>query len=297
MAQRVDVNATLRALRRLVVRALPENIELELALSDGPLDVKVDKSRFEAALINLVVNARDAMPRGGKIAVATSLEQSPTGVRSACVSVTDDGDGMSPEVHARAFDPFFTTKPPGRGTGLGLPAVQAFALAAGGHLSIRSQPEHGTEVRVYLPRDEGAAEPALLGVGSGKFRGGTEKIVLVDEDETVRRSMRVVLEELGYRVVESPSRNVVFQLVEGGDVDLVVVDRALRGTSGIHLARSILAVAPSTRVLVLDGHLEQVFEEDAPGDLPFLPKPVDRIAFLQKVRSVLDARSGSRATD
>jgi signal transduction histidine kinase len=290
LVQRVDVNAALTALRRLLVRALPENVELELALSSTPLHVTVDKSRFESAIVNLVLNARDAMPRGGKIVVRTGLEQGPIG-QSVRVVVTDDGHGMSPEVRTHALDRFFTTKAPGRGTGLGLPAVQAFVLAAGGHLSIQSQIHGGTEVRLYLPHGEGPVEP--VDVGAERLRGGSEKIVLVEEDQSASRSMRTVLEELGYNVVESPWQNVVLQLVNGGDVDLVVVDRAFRGAGGMDLARSILAAAPRTRVLVLDGHPAQILGEDEHLDLPILSKPIDRVALLEKVRSVLDAKLDS----
>ncbi|HVU02510.1 MAG TPA: ATP-binding protein [Polyangiaceae bacterium] len=286
--QRVDANATLLALRPLLVRALPEAITLELALGEGSLPVRVDRSRFETAILNLVTNARDAMPRGGKIVISTGIDES-AGSGSAFVSVADDGDGMTAEVHARVFDEFFTTKPPGRGTGLGLPAVQAFVVASGGHLTIDSALERGTNVRLFLPPDDSPREPVTVAPPSRQdVRGGRERIVIVEDDESVRRSLRVVLEERGYGVVEASSPGVALELVRGGDVDIVIIDRVLRKGSGATLARSVRAASPRTQVLLVSGHVD--LEQDV-DDLPFLAKPIDRATLLRRVRAVLDQPS------
>ncbi len=216
--ERVDVNLALAEMEPLFARGLPEDVELVLSLEEGSLDVVLDRQRLEIALLNLTANARDAMPRGGKVVIATAShserdDEAPAGLSAngyVSIAVTDNGEGMRPEVRERVFERFFTTKAPGRGTGLGLPAVQGFVAECGGRILVRSEVGEGTTVGLYLPRAgpltvEEHPHSAL----DSELPGGSETILVVEDDELVRHAIRSVLERYGYLVVEAISGDAV----------------------------------------------------------------------------------------
>ena len=209
----VDVNQLVSGLEDIIGRTVGEHIRVRTCLSDELWRTWCDTSQLETALINLVVNARDAMPDGGGITIETSNAEldrvyaaDHDGVTSGqyvCVAVSDTGEGMSPEVIARAFDPFFTTKPIGQGTGLGLSMIYGFARQSAGHVTLYSEPDQGTTVRIYLPRHHDVA-PTEAVVTPEPLTHGRKETVLVVEDEALVRMVTVeMLSEAGYRVLEA----------------------------------------------------------------------------------------------
>jgi len=294
----VDINQMVASLEDLLHRTTGENIQLVTELAHGLRPACMDVNQLESALINLVVNARDAMPDGGRITVSTASyredsatgggKQGPAPGDYILMSVTDTGTGMSSEVLARAFEPFYTTKPIGQGTGLGLSMVYGYIKQAKGYVQIDSVPGRGTSVRLYLPMYKGeavhlTAEPNLASEGTGET-------ILVVEDEPVVRSLVVeVLTELGYQTLEAGDANEALAITESSQrIDLLVSDVGLPGMNGRQMADIVRQQRPTLKILFATGYAESAAARDFLGpDMAVITKPFDIESFAAKVREML----------
>jgi PAS domain S-box-containing protein len=296
-------NRLVSGMADLLRRALGETIELETVLGSGIWSVSVDANQLEAALINLAVNARDAMPEGGKLTIETAnafLDEgyaaANTEVKSgqyALIAVSDTGIGMTAEVREKAFEPFFTTKEPGQGTGLGLSQVYGFMKQSGGHVKIYSEPREGTTVKLYLPRLVGAEieEPRQESATAPRSTG-SESILVVEDDEDVRTFTADVLRELGYRVAVAHDGQAALRMLEQlTDVDLVFTDVGLpNGMNGRQLANEVRQRWPAVKVLFTTGYARNAIVHHGrldPG-VHLVVKPFTQAALADKVRGVLD---------
>jgi PAS domain S-box-containing protein len=298
----LDLNRLVGDMTELLRRTLGETVTLETRLTDPLWPVYADPNQMESALINLAVNARDAMPEGGQLLLETAnvrLEEAlghepldPTTSEFVMIAVSDRGAGMTPEVLERVFDPFFTTKPVGKGTGLGLSMVYGFVHQSGGHVAISSELGAGTTVKIYLPRRlETVEDDAAGGRGAAPDSSGSE-VVLVAEDEAQVRQMSVeALKELGYAVHEAASGEEALRVLDTLDrLDLLFTDIVMPGMNGRQLAEAVLARSPHVKVLYTTGYARETATRDgAPdGGAEFLPKPFSIGDLAAKVRAVLD---------
>jgi CheY-like chemotaxis protein len=259
--------------------------------------VMVDPNQTELAILNLAINARDAMPGGGRIAIAarnaTVLQADRDAARVApgdyvVLSVTDTGTGMAPEVLERVFDPFFTTKEVGKGTGLGLSMVHGFVTQSGGAVQIDSAPGRGTSVRLYLPKAEAGVEaPAEERPEAAVASRAGETILLVD-DALARMGTAVALRELGYDVHEAGGGDEALAILRRtGAVDLVITDYAMPGMTGAELARILKGEHPRTKVMMITGYAASPLQEDAARVAALVHKPFRIEELADRVKAVL----------
>jgi signal transduction histidine kinase/DNA-binding response OmpR family regulator len=300
--QRTDVNALAHDLSRLLGRTLGEHVTLTLDLSATLWPVKLDASQLEAALINLATNARDAMPKGGQLTIATrnvTLDASYTAQYPdmsagdyALIEICDTGTGIPPEIITRIFDPFFTTKASGKGTGLGLSMAFGFVKQSGGHLSVYSEPGLGTTFRLYLPRCDDGEAVAPDTPNSNEVVGGDETILVVEDNPQLRRTAERQLTELGYTVRQADGADPALALLSGADrVDLLFTDVVMPGTmDGLDLAYQARRLRPGLRVLLTSGFPGGRGAGQRMADCPFrlLGKPYALNELAQIVRMVLD---------
>jgi len=296
----VDVNALIVSLEDLLRRTIGETLNLDIAAAPDLWCTLCDPNQLESALLNLAINARDAMPDGGHLKIATQNVRvdainangpALTPGNYICISVSDSGTGMSPEVVARAFDPFFTTKPIGQGTGLGLSMIYGFARQSNGHVSIDSGVGIGTVVKLYLPRHEGDAAAQDADPVKGDQHVAAGETLLVVEDEPVVRSVIVdMLQDEGYRVLEAgdgPSGLRVLR--ETPQIDLLVTDIGLPGMSGLQLADQAREARPELKILFITGYSESVVMAKGflqPG-MEMITKPFDLDHFLRRIRAMV----------
>jgi PAS domain S-box-containing protein len=299
-----DVDALLLALKELIRRAIDERVEIVVTRTPGLWPALVDAPQLETAILNLCLNARDAMPLGGRMTITTSnftaTGASPgaaaelTAGDYVLIEVSDTGTGMAPDVAARAFEPFFTTKDVGKGSGLGLSMVYGFAKQSGGHASIASAPGRGATIRLYIPR---AREPAAAPAGPpghAEFSGGSERLLLVEDDPLVREHSARQLRGLGYNVVVAENAAEGLSIVaDTAPLDLLFTDIVMPGEmTGHELAAEALRLRPGLRVLFSSGYTEQSGAHSAwlkPGML-LLPKPYRMRELAAKVRQALEGR-------
>ncbi|AWN50155.1 histidine kinase [Methylobacterium terrae] len=302
-ARATDVNRLVSSMDELLRRTLGERVRLEVVVAGGLWLTLCDPNQLENAILNLAINARDAMPDGGRLTIETANAHlddayvaSEIGVRAGqyvCVCVSDTGAGMSPEVIQRAFDPFFTTKPIGQGTGLGLSMIYGFAKQSDGHVRIYSEVAEGTAVKLYLPRHSGRAvdEPVrATGMPVPRAEHG-ETVLVVEDDATVRALIGETLTDLGYRVIEAPDGPAGLRILEApGRIDLVVTDVGLPGLNGRRMIDEALAARPDLRVLFITGYAENAAFGNghlAPG-MRMITKPFAIDAFAAKVRAMIE---------
>lgn len=290
----VDLNDLVREMRGMLQRLIGENIRLHTRCADGPLRVRADPAQLEQVIMNLAVNARDAMPEGGLLEIATETEPSRAGQPGGLfhfLSVADTGTGISAEVLSRLFEPFFTTKEPGRGTGLGLSTAYGIIKQSGGHITCRSTPGTGTTFVIRLPSTEevpveGARAPAI------PVAPGREKILVVEDEAQVRELVRRILASAGYSLVTASSGEEAGDLMSvQDDVQMVITDLVLPGSvSGIDIARRTLADSRGLRLLCISGYSEQLVSGASAllSSAPFLQKPFSGSELLKKVRAILD---------
>jgi nitrogen-specific signal transduction histidine kinase/ActR/RegA family two-component response regulator len=300
----IDPNKLVSGMSELLRSTIAEPIAIESVLAGGIWRVFADAAQVESALLNLAVNARDAMPNGGKLTIETAnmdlderyaeLQNEVTPGQYAMISVTDTGGGMSPEVIDRAFDPFYTTKGVGKGTGLGLSQVFGFVKQSGGHVKIYSEVGRGTTVKIYLPRYIGAVNIQPIEPPKNKLiKGGSHEIVLVVEDDAKVRRMSVdALSELGYTVIQAESPSEALQILEARQpkVTLLFTDIVMPEMSGRELADLALTLLPSLKVLFTTGYTRNAIVHNGvidPG-MPFLPKPFTLDQLANKIRKALD---------
>jgi signal transduction histidine kinase/CheY-like chemotaxis protein len=266
--QALDANPLIQGMVELLERTLGEKISLRFDLAPGLWPVLCDPNQLENALLNLAINAADAMPAGGRLVVrsrnididevkAQRWQDVPPG-QYICIEVCDTGVGMSADVLERAFDPFFTTKQPGQGTGLGLSMVYGFAHQSNGHCDIHSTQGGGTTVRIYLPRHEAALADAPMPRASAppaRVRGQGEYVLVVEDEAIVRNIVVDVLRQLGYRVLEAEDAETGLAILRGATaIDLLVSDIGLPGMDGRQLADAARALRPQLRVLLMSGY-------------------------------------------
>ena len=299
----VDVNQLATGMDDMLRRTLGEDIEVVVQLLPDIWPVLADRAQVENSLVNLVVNARDAMPDGGKLIIETAnvhLDETyaernaeVTPGPYAMLAVTDTGTGMPQDVVERAIEPFFTTKPPGKGTGLGLSMIYGFAKQSGGHLKIYSEIGHGTTVRLYLPRVAMALEPAAPAPATLENFSGGETILVVEDDEAVRTLVVSQLEDLGYHVIEAADGRAAQEILRiGVPIDLLFTDVVMPGgISGRRLAEEATRERPGLRTLFTSGYTENSIVHHGrldPG-VNLLSKPYKKRDLALKVREVLDA--------
>jgi PAS domain S-box-containing protein len=296
----VDVNQLVVSLEDLLRRTIGETIDLRIVAADDLWSTLCDPNQLESALLNLAINARDAMPDGGGLTIATANARldSVTADTPAlapgdyvCVTVTDTGVGMSAEVAARAFDPFFTTKPIGQGTGLGLSMIYGFARQSNGHVTIDSKIGQGTTVRLYLPRHHGDIAAAQAAAASAAEYAATGETVLVIEDEPVVRAVVAeMLAEQGYRTldaVDGPSGLKILR--SNARIDLLVTDVGLPGMNGRQVADQARETRPDLKILFITGYAETVAIADGflqPG-MEMITKPFDLDHLAQRIRAMI----------
>jgi PAS domain S-box-containing protein len=298
----LDLNAVVLNMDRMLRRVLGEDITLETDLDPELRPIKADPGQVEQVLLNLAVNARDAMPQGGRIRIVTAnAELSEAEARAhpevqpgpyVLLAVTDTGCGMDEATQARIFEPFFTTKEPGKGTGLGLAMVYGIVKQSGGHISVRSAPGEGSTFEVYLPCVAAASPPADA-PPAGPPPRGTETVLLVEDEEAVRTLACQTLEQNGYTVLVAPDGTRAVQLAQqyAGPIHLLVTDVVMPSLGGRELANHLTATRSGLRVLYISGYADDaIFRHGllSPG-VAFLQKPFSPDALALKVREVLDA--------
>jgi len=293
----VDLNEVVRDMGGLVSRLIGENIRCTLRCSERPARVVVDPSQIEQVVLNLVVNARDAMPSGGQLEIATdavsvppatALEEGLSSGDCFALTVRDTGVGMSAETLARIFEPFFTTKEGGEGTGLGLATVYGIVKERGGAMSVRSAEGDGTLFRVLFPRatkDETVRAPTPT-----PFRANSgESVLLVEDDEFVRKTAARVLARGGYTVLEASNAEDALVSLASAHVDLLLTDVVMPGMSGAELARTARARFPELAVLVMSGYLDLPANASLEPGQRLLAKPFTPSTLLGAVRESIDA--------
>jgi PAS domain S-box-containing protein len=300
-AEPLDVSELVRSLHALLQRTLGEHIDIRELTEERPWTVLADRAQLENALLNLAINARDAMPGGGHLLIETAnveLDEDYVAITPEAsvgphvmIGVTDTGGGIGPAVLARVFEPFFTTKEVGKGSGLGLSMVYGFVRQSGGHIRIYSEVGHGTTVRLYLPRaaEGGPQAPAA----PQESATGTETILLVEDDALVREVAARQIRGLGYEVVEAGDGAAALKLVEGGvEFDLLLTDVVMPGgMNGRELAEEVRKLRPAVKVLYTSGYPESVIVHQGTLDpgVVLLAKPYRRSELARKIRAVLDA--------
>ena len=301
----LDINDVVASIQKLLRRTIPENIELQLELSPALDAVHADPGQLEQVVLNLAINAADAMPRGGQLRVVTGVEHvdeafarrhppMPPG-RYVRLAVSDTGIGMTPETQRRIFEPFFTTKARGAGTGLGLASVYGIVKQSNGFIWVQSEFGRGTTFEVYLPvarapiaRSVQVSPPMAIGHGS-------QTVLVAEDDGAVRRLARDVLSSYGYTVVVARDGDEALEMARqyGGPIDLLITDVVMPGLSGRDLAERLAAERPSVRVLYTSGYTENIMMRAGfEAGYTLLPKPFLPSDLLRKVNEVLSAASG-----
>ncbi|MGH7521190.1 MAG: response regulator, partial [Gemmatimonadales bacterium] len=291
----ISLNAVVENLKKMLQRVIGEDVELATTLASDLRAVKADVSQVEQILMNLAVNARDAMPAGGKITIETGdVEHDPGQGRAPFVmlAVTDTGTGMDEATRARIFEPFFTTKEAGKGTGLGLATVYAIVKQAGGFIWVYSEPGHGTSFKIYFPQVNAVAETTPI-ASAAPLPPGSETVLLVEDAAAVRAVSKQVLERLGYTVLEAPDGEAALHLARRhhGRIHLLLTDVVMPRVGGRQVAERLLGSRPDMRVLYTSGYTDDsvVRHGMLAGGVPYLQKPFSPDGLARKVREVLNA--------
>jgi two-component system cell cycle sensor histidine kinase/response regulator CckA len=298
----LDLNETVSRIETMLTRIIGDDVELVCSLSRDLGTIKADPSQIEQVLMNLAINSRDAMSKGGKITISTTnvdideayALQHPYTVLGPYVmlTVSDTGMGMDRKTQSHIFEPFFTTKAFGEGTGLGLSTVFGIVKQSGGMISVYSELGRGTTFKVHFPRCAEVAD-VVQELATMPLRGGTETILLVDDATPLRILTKRLLEDCGYTVLDSDDPADALRIAGElrGPLPLMITDVIMPGLSGPALAEKLVAVRPETRVLYTSGYAEDEFDQHgAPGpDSAFLEKPFTRDALVRKVRELLDS--------
>ena len=301
--QVIDVNKLIHGIEGLLRRTLNEDIDVEIAGAGGLWRSEIDPGQLEAALVNLAVNARDAMPDGGRLTIETAnailddayaeANNEVAAGQYIMISVTDTGTGMSKETLDRAFEPFFKTKGAAKGSGLGLSMVFGFVKQSGGHAKIYSELGEGTSVKLYLPRSYATGEAAYRPGEKGPEASGTEHILVVEDDELVRQNVLHQLADLGYRVTGAENGKAAIEILKSSDdIDLLFTDVVMPGgMNGRQLAEAAAKLRPSLRILFTSGYTENAIVHQGRLDrgVHLLSKPYRREELAAKLRKVLDA--------
>jgi CheY-like chemotaxis protein len=299
----INIQEHIKAIEDLLRRVLGEDIRLSVHACEHAVHLRADPTQLKQVIMNLVVNARDAMPTGGSLIIEISqadldaeyCKHNPdTHPGSyACLTVSDTGCGMSSEVLSRVFEPFFTTKESGKGTGLGLATVYGIVKQSGGNITVYSEVGHGTTFKVYLPvSEEPATEPEMVSF-QGIVPTGTETILLVEDEDSLREVTWQYLQNKGYTVLAASQPTAAIETAKNSEkqVDLLLTDVILPGGSGVQLAQGLAAAHPRMRVLYVSGYTADAIVHHGGHDsnFAFLSKPFSLPALARKIRSILDA--------
>ena len=296
------LNDAVKAIEQMARRLIGEDIQLVTRLAPDLGHVKADAGQIDQVIMNLVANARDAMPDGGQITVETAnidlsddYSRRHVGVSAGSyvmLSISDTGVGMTPEVLSRLFEPFFTTKEKGKGTGLGLSIVYGIVKQNGGDLFVYSEPGHGTTFKIYLPRVSDAGMPAEAPAHRARPQG-TGTVLLVEDEEAVRKLTRQILSRMGYNVIEASSGEEGVSVLRQDPkcIDLLITDVVMPGMSGRHLAETCASIAPQLRVLYMSGYADHAIIGHGmlEPDTVFIQKPFTPEDLYNKVEEVLKA--------
>ncbi|MFN8095313.1 MAG: ATP-binding protein [Vicinamibacteria bacterium] len=298
----LDLNAEVADVEKMLRRLIGEDIALETSLASDLGRVRADSGQIGQVLMNLAVNARDAMPDGGVLRIETAnaevgedeARRSPP-LRPGSyvrIRVRDDGVGMEPSVREHVFDPFFTTKAEGRGTGLGLSTVYGIVTQSGGFVRVDSEPSRGATFTIDLPRVDGDADPPVPAPASPP-RGRGETVLVVEDQAHLRELVGEMLEDAGYRVISAPDGRQALRVAAAheGPVDLLVTDVVMPGMGGPETARRLTEARPGLRTLLVSGYANEAVARGG-NDYPLLDKPFTRTDLLARVRAVLDGPAG-----
>src|SRR5579883_1063310 len=302
----IQPNELVTNLEKMLRRLIGEDVQL-ITVPGSTGTIKADPGQLEQVIMNLVVNARDAMPQGGKLTIETSdfhVEDSLTAAsldlqpgHYVVLAISDNGIGMDAETRSHLFEPFFTTKAPGRGTGLGLATAYGIVRQSGGSILVYSEPKHGTTMKIYLPkvRDAGGAEQEAG--ATAEVPSGSETILVVEDEDRVRKIICKVLSSRGYRVIEAVSGEEALHLAQAHEcaIDLAVVDVVMPGMSGPEVVRHLHTQRPHLKVLFISGYTDEAVVQHGllQSGLAFLQKPFVPRVLAHKVREVLGAQSSS----
>ncbi len=299
----LDLNVLVSGLAVMLRRLIGEDIDLRLVMGPELGRVSADPGQVEQVIMNLALNARDAMPQGGMLTIQTAnteLEEGYGGTHLAVrpgayvmLSVTDTGHGMDAETQSRIFEPFFTTKGQGQGTGLGLSTVFGIVKQSGGNLEVISEPGQGTSVKVYLPRIQQQAQVEAERAIPASARG-SETILLVEDEDMVRSLVRETLERSGYKLLDAADPVEAMRICESyqGTIHLLITDVVLPKEGGRELASRLVALRPEMKVLFMSGYTDKALA--AANDRSFLQKPFTPAVLARKVREVLEGNNGEK---
>jgi CheY-like chemotaxis protein len=307
----LDLSAVMTDFGRMLPRLIGEDIQVVIKPGASLWKVKADPVQLEQVIMNLAVNARDAMPQGGQLVLETAnthldaeYAQRHVGVQAGdfvMLAVSDTGSGIPPEILPRIFEPFFTTKEHGKGTGLGLPTVYGIVKQSGGFVWVYSEVGHGSVFKVYLPRAEGVVtEPSREERVAVRPAQGSENILVVEDEEAVREATCEYLSSRGYTVLPGKNGADALQVLEhfGGTIHLLMTDVVMPGMSGAELAKRVREQRPGTRVLYVSGYTENmVVRHGIDAASGFLQKPFTLTALGHKVREVLEAGLAGRPSE
>ena len=303
----LDWSAAIVNTTKMVQRILGEHIEVQINLAATPMFVHADPGMMDQVLMNLAVNARDAMPNGGQLTIAiesvkfdevAAAQSAPARAGSfVCLSVSDTGGGIPPEILPRIFEPFFTTKGVGKGTGLGLATVFGIVQQHQGWINVHSEVGHGTTFKIYLPRLAGPTAQKITEKMPAPTPAGNETILLVEDEPTLRGSIRTVLVQLGYRVLEAPTGVKALEVWREHPeaIGLLLTDMLMPGgMTGRDLAQRLLGENPKLKVVYMSGYTAEVVGRDFPlqEGVNFIAKPVAADKLAKTIRDSLDLRAG-----
>jgi two-component system cell cycle sensor histidine kinase/response regulator CckA len=300
----LDLNGVVRDMEKMLRRLIGEDIELVLTLAAAPLSVKVDAGQMDQLVMNLVVNSRDAMSHGGKLTLAVEHARLPAALVAhtsiippgdyAVLSVKDTGCGMSAEVLAHLFEPFFTTKPPGKGTGLGLPTVYGITQQSDGHIRVQSQTGMGTTFTIYLPLLQATSSRPSAPAIAETSAPGSETILLVEDEEGVRKLARMTLEGRGYKILDARDGVEALERCRKykGPIDAVVTDVVMPLLDGVDLVKHLKRRYPAVKALYVSGYTESAVVRHGLMDMTvaFLHKPFTAEELTTALRTVLDEK-------
>jgi two-component system, cell cycle sensor histidine kinase and response regulator CckA len=298
----ISINKIINGMMKMFMRIIGENITIETELEPELWRVKADKANIEQLLLNLVVNAKDAMPRGGRLTIKTENRNRDEEPRSPliknsndtfiCLTITDTGIGMDKETMKNIFDPFYTTKDAGKGTGLGLSIVYGVVARHEGHIEVSSEPDKGSTFSIYLPRtmQDEEEKPKMYNSTLWGLRGDGEKILVVEDDGAARRFLKRVLEKYNYTVKAAASAKEALEVFkEEQQFNLVFSDVVLPDSNGLELVQGLLQLAPDLKVLLTSGYAEEKSQLTMINErqIPFIHKPYPLVVLLQTIRRVM----------